>query len=201
MTETKSPTKLRGPSLDDPGMRIEKLEEISANDLENLCDATNEAIIDGEGFGWLAPPPRHILEAYWRGVLLVPERSLFVARMDDAIVGSIQLVKPPVNNQAGAFAASLATFFMAPWARGHGLARGLLGEAIEAARKQGFRVLDLDVRADRQAAIALFEAAGFKKWGEKPQYAMVNRQYVPGRYYSLNLVGEDDAGENGSARR
>lgn len=201
MIETKSPTKPRGELPDDPGVRIEKLEEIGANDLENLCDATNEAIIDGEGFGWLAPPPRHILEAYWRGVLLVPERSLFVARMDDAIVGSIQLVKPPVNNQAGAFAASLATFFMAPWARGHGLARGLLREAIEAARKQGFRVLDLDVRADRQAAIALFEAAGFKKWGEKPQYAMVNRQYVPGCYYSLTLIRDNDAGENGSARR
>ena len=137
----------------DVDTRVERLEAFSDVDLENLCDATCEAVIDGEGFGWVTPPPRHNLEAFWRGVLLVPERALFVARLDGIIVGSIQLVRPPNNNQAGAFAASLATFFIAPWARGHGLARGLLNEAIEVARKKGFRVLDLDVRADRSAAI------------------------------------------------
>jgi len=170
--------------------RIERLEAFSDADLENLCDATSEAIIDGEGFGWLTPPPRHLLEAFWRGVLMVPERTLFVARLDGIIVGSIQFVRPPSNNQAGAFAASLATFFIAPWARGHGLARGLLNESIEAARKQGFRVLDLDVRADRSAAITLFEEAGFERWGEKPEYAMVKRKYLHGYYYSLTLNGK-----------
>lgn len=179
------------------GAGIEKLEEGDELDIENLCDATNEAIIDGEGFGWLTPPPRHTLEAFWRGVLLMPDRNLYVARMDGVIVGSIQLVKPAANNQAGAFAATLATFFIAPWARGHGLARGLLTEAILAARKQGYRTLDLNVRADRAAAITLFEAAGFERWGEKPQYAMVNRQYVPGYYYSLTLNGE--SGNNGGS--
>lgn len=171
--------------------RIERLEAFDGTDLENLCDATNEAIVDGEGFGWLTPPSRHVLEAFWRGVLLVPERALFVARLDGVIVGSIQLVRPPSNNQAGAFAASLATFFIAPWARGHGLARGLMREAIEAARKHGFKVLDLDVRGDRVAAISLFEEFGFVQWGKKPEYAMVNREYLHGYYYSLTLNGND----------
>src|SRR5256885_5362883 len=27
------------------------------------------------GFGWLKPPPGQVLENYWKGVLLVPERS------------------------------------------------------------------------------------------------------------------------------
>lgn len=171
----------------EPDTRVERLEEFEGADLENLCDATNEAIIDGEGFGWLSPPPRQTLESYWRGVLLVPERTLFVARLDGVIVGAIQLVRPPTNNQAGAFAASLATFFITPWARGHGLARGLMGEVIEGARKKGFRVLDLDVRADRVAAISMFEAAGFIRWGTKPEYAMVDREYLQGYYYSLTL--------------
>lgn len=180
-----------------PDTRIERLDEIGEADLENLCDATNEAIIDGEGFGWLAPPPRHILEAFWRGVLLVPERTVFVARLDGIIVGSIQLVRPPANNQSGAFAAGITTFFIAPWARGHGLARGLLSEAIDLARRQGSRVLDLDVRADRKAALSLFEAAGFRRWGEKPKYAMVNRQYVPGYFYSMTLDGNGDGDGDG----
>lgn len=192
MTRTKTSPKTQGSSTG-----IEKLEDGDDQDIENLCDATNEAIVDGEGFGWLSPPPRHTLEAFWRGVLLVPDRSLYVARMDGTIVGSIQLVKPAANNQAGAFAATLATFFIAPWARGHGLARGLLTEAIEAARKQGYRTLDLDVRADRAAAITLFEAAGFKRWGEKPRYAMVDRKYLPGYYYSLTLNGDTGNGDTG----
>jgi ribosomal protein S18 acetylase RimI-like enzyme len=182
----------------EPETRIERLDEIGEADLENLCDATNEAIIDGEGFGWLAPPPRHMLEAFWRGVLLVPERAVFVARMDSIIVGSIQLVRSPANNQSGAFAASIVTFFIAPWARGHGLARGLLNEAIDLARRQGSRVIDLDVRADRKAAISLFEAAGFERWGEKPKYAMVDRKYVPGYFYSLTLNGDDSGGDGPS---
>jgi len=177
----------------EPDTRIERLTEIGDADLENLCDATSEAIIDGEGFGWLTPPARHILEAYWRGVLLVPEWTVFVARMDGIIVGSIQLVRPPANNQSGAFSAAIATFFIAPWGRGHGLARGMLNEAIDLARKQGSRVLDLDVRADRTAAISLFEAAGFKRWGEKPEYAMVNRKYVTGYFYSMTLNGDGPA--------
>ena len=56
-------------------------------------------------------------------MLLVPERELFVARLDGVIVGSAHLVRPPRNNEAQAFAATLMHSFIAPYARGHGLAR------------------------------------------------------------------------------
>ena len=51
-------------------------------------------------------PGRRALESYFRGVLLVPERELFVARLNGVIVGSAHLVRPPRNNEAQAFAAS-----------------------------------------------------------------------------------------------
>ena len=54
---------------------LENADELSASDLSELCDATEEAIKSGGGFGWLNAPPRNILEDYWRGVLLIPERS------------------------------------------------------------------------------------------------------------------------------
>ena len=166
---------------------IEHLEEFDEADLADLTSATVEAILDGEGFGWLTPPPKGTLEAYWRGVLLIPERLLFVARLNGTIVGTAPLIKPPANNQAGAFAAELATFFIAPWARGHGLAHGLLAAVEEAALRQGFKSLDLSVRADREAAIALCEQHGFKRWGTKERYAMVKRRYVAGHYYAKHL--------------
>ena len=40
------------------------------------------------------------LETYFRGVLLVPERELFLARLDGLVVGSAHLVRPPRNNEA-----------------------------------------------------------------------------------------------------
>jgi hypothetical protein len=53
----------------------ERLTELSDDDLAVLCEAADAAIIDGGGFGWLAPPGRTAMERYFRGVLLVPERA------------------------------------------------------------------------------------------------------------------------------
>ena len=66
---------------------VERLYEFTDDDLHALCEATDAAIIDGGGFGWVHPPGRRALESYYRGVLLVPERELFVARLDGTVVG------------------------------------------------------------------------------------------------------------------
>ena len=57
-------------------VRIERLTRYSGTDLDDLCEATESAIIEGGGFGWLKPPPRQVLENYWKGMLLVTERRL-----------------------------------------------------------------------------------------------------------------------------
>lgn len=161
----------------------QELTHFHGSDLDDLCQATVEAIIDGQGFSWIKPPAQSTLQAYWRGVLLIPERTLFVARLKGSIVGTAQLIRPPSNNETGAFAAEVGTFFIAPWARGHGLARSLLADAEARARKDGFRVLEVHVRADREAAIALAEAHGFTRWGTKERYAYIDGKYLPGHYY------------------
>lgn len=189
MTDAPSPNKPRLPDPRAGSTVIEHVRKFMGSDIDDLCDATVEAIVDGEGFGWLKSPGRPTLETYWRGVLVVPERELFVARLDDMIVGTVQLIKPPPNNEAGAFAAEISTFFVAPWARGYGLARGLLREAEKSARRQRLKVLDLHVRKDRQAAITLFEGVGFVRWGIKERYAKVKGKYVAGYYYVKNLDG------------
>ena len=72
---------------------------LSTNDLNDLCDATDAAIEGGGGFGWVDLPSRDILESYWNGVVTAPTRELFVARLDDVICGTTQVVLPPKNNQ------------------------------------------------------------------------------------------------------
>ena len=169
---------------------VGRIEEISDIDLADLCDATEAAIIDGGGFGWLVPPSRRVLERYWKGVLLVPQRSLFVARLNGAIVGSAQLVRPPRNNEAQVFAAAITTNFIAPFARGHGLARDITIAVERAAREDGFSHLTLDVRETQTAAIQLYQSLGYKHWGTNPDYAIVDDEMIAGRYYAKRLIGD-----------
>lgn len=171
-----------------PSTKVERLEALAGTDLHDLCDAAEAAIKGGGGFGWLAAPPRHIMEAYWRGVLLVPERQLFVARLDGTICGSAQLARPPRNNEAQAFAAQLTSNFIAPWARGHGLARRIVVAVEDAARAAGYAILNLDVRDTQTAAIQLYESLGYVRWGTHPAYARVVGQVVPGHFYYKRLV-------------
>jgi len=173
---------------------VEVLAEFKGTDLNDLCDAAEAAIADGGGFGWVRRPPRHIMEAYWKGVVLVPDRRLFVARLDGTIAGSAVLVRPPRNNEAQAFAAQLTGTFVAPWARGRGLGRQIV-ELVEAtARKLGVEVLNLDVRDTQSAAIRLFESMGYRRWGRHPAYARVSGQIVGGHFFwkplVSNLMGE-----------
>ena len=59
---------------DMPKVAVERVTEFSDTDLADLCDATEIAILDGGGFGWIKPPPRELLERFWKDVMLVPER-------------------------------------------------------------------------------------------------------------------------------
>lgn len=171
----------------EPELLIERLTEFTEDDLHALCEATDAAIIDGGGFGWVSPPGRLALETYLRGVLLVPERELFVARLNGTIVGSAHLVRPPRNNEAQAFAAQLMHSFIAPYARGHGLARHLTLAVEERARELGYHVLNLDVRETQEAAIQLYERLGYVRWGVHPEYALVRGTVIRGYYYFKRL--------------
>ncbi len=174
---------------------VERLTAFKAGDLHDLCDAADAAILDGGGFGWLTPPSRNVMEPYWQGVLLVPERELFVARLDGTIAGSAQLLRPQKNNEAQALTGQLTTFFLAPWARGHGLAR-MLVEAVErGARKAGLRVLNLDVRDSQKRAIQIYEQLGYHRFGTHPHYAWINDSWVTGYYYTKVLAEHDAAPE------
>ncbi|MBV9150284.1 MAG: GNAT family N-acetyltransferase, partial [Alphaproteobacteria bacterium] len=93
-------------------VKVERLTRYSGTDLDDLCEATESAIVEGGGFGWLKPPPRQLLENYWRGVLLVPERRLVVGRLDGVICGSAQLSRAPRNNEAQAMAGTVTSAFV-----------------------------------------------------------------------------------------
>jgi RimJ/RimL family protein N-acetyltransferase len=174
-------------TLPPPRLSVETVEKLKGMDLNDLCEAAELAIRAEGGFGWLTPPPRETMERYWRGVLTVPERTLFLARVDGVVAGSCQLVRPPRNNEAQSMAVHLTTTFLAPWARGHRLARMLLEAAEVRALQDGFAIINTDIRETQAAAIAICETLGYRLWGTHPCYARVDGQFVPGRYYFKDL--------------
>ena len=64
-------------------IKIESIQKLKFGDLDDLCDATESAITEGGGFGWIEVPSRKVLENYWRGVLTIPERELIIGRLDN----------------------------------------------------------------------------------------------------------------------
>jgi ribosomal protein S18 acetylase RimI-like enzyme len=166
-----------------PVVGVELVKELPPGDLNDLCDATDAAIQGGGGFGWVTLPSRDILERFWEGVMAMPARHLFVARIDGVICGTIQLIKPPRNNEAQSFSVTLTSVFVAPWARGHGLARMLVEAAEAQAKKEGYGVINIDLRETQEAAIKLYETMDYTLFGTHPYYARVEGKVVPGRYY------------------
>ncbi len=173
--------------LPKPNVKAAKFVSLNNIDLQELCDATEEAILHDGGFGWIKPPVRKKLEDYWKGVVLIPERILIIGKLDNIVAGSVQLIKPTRNNEAQAHLCHLSTFFLASWARGYGLAKAVFEKATKEAKIQGFKVITLEVRETQLRAIQIYEQAGFIKCGMNPKSAYVNKKYISGIYYYKEL--------------
>lgn len=72
--------------------------------------------------------------------------------------------------RAGSRVARLYSIAVDPSARGRGLGAALLGAAERSARRRGAVLLRLEVRQDNPAAIALYEARGYRRIGARVGY-------------------------------
>ena len=171
-----------------PDLSVEHVEKFGPGVLVELCSITVDAIVNGIGFGWVRPPSRQHLESYWKGVVLVPERELYIGLVAGSVAGSVQLVKPASHFEAVHFTTHIDTHFVAPWARGHGLARLLLKAAENGASAQGYSVMRLDVRATQDRAISLYESCGYDRWGTLDRYHKINGDMIAGHFYVKTLA-------------
>ena len=91
-----------------------------------------------------------------------PAKDLFaVAEIDGRIVGSVIIAGLADG------VAQLRFFLVHPDARGHGLGRRLIQQALDFCRERGFRTVWLWTISDLKAAAHLYREAGFKVTGEK----------------------------------
>ena len=94
-----------------------------------------------------------------------PRARLRVALAGGRLLGYHLLLRR--ENSAWARLYSIA---VDPAARGQGLGRRLLADAERQARAAGCAGLRLEVRQDNRAAVALYEAAGYRRAGALPAY-------------------------------
>ena len=168
-------------------IKVEILKSISNIDLADLCNITEQAIKAGGGFGWLKVPPREILNKYWNGLVIVKNRILIVGRLNNAIAGTLQLCLQPLNNEAQKKIINITSHFVAPWARGYGLAKNMIDKAEIIAKENGGSCIQLDIRETQDAAIQLFKSKGYKQWGQNPNYASVDGKTIRGLYFYKNV--------------
>ena len=164
-------------------IKVEILKSVSDIDLADICNITEQAIVAGGGFGWLKTPPREKLNKYWKGLVVVHNRILIVGRLNNVIAGTLQLALQPQNNEAQKEIINISSHFVAPWARGHGLAKNMIDYAEKTAKDRGATCVQLDIRETQEAAIQLFKSKGYKEWGQNPNYASVEGNIIKGLYF------------------
>ena len=92
------------------------------------------------------------------GVVNSPTGQLFVARVDDAIVGMLTLVVFTIPTGVRGW---IEDVVVDAGARGRGVGEALSLAAIDEARRLGVRSIDLTSRPSRQVANALYQKLGF----------------------------------------
>ena len=110
-----------------------------------------------------------------------------VGRLNNAIAGTLQITFQTQNNESQKSIAQINSHFVAPWARGYGLAKAMVDYAENTSKESGVKCLQIDIRETQKAAIQLFESKGFIQWGKNPYYSFINGQFVKGLYFYKNI--------------
>lgn len=97
------------------------------------------------------------------------ERVLFGAFVDEALMGSVQLLLALPPNQR--HRAEIAKMMVHPSARRQGLGKRLLQAALDEARRRAKRLVTLDTRTGGGAE-KLYAQMGFRTVGVIPEYAL-----------------------------
>jgi RimJ/RimL family protein N-acetyltransferase len=117
-----------------------------------------------------------------------PDRGPFGAFEDDALVGLIALGRENMNKLA--HKALIWGMYVTPSARGRGVGRALLLEALSFARSvPGIRQVNLCVNASNERAIRVYESVGFKSFGREPGAMLLNGELHDEVHMYLRLSG------------
>ncbi|MDM5227290.1 GNAT family N-acetyltransferase [Cytobacillus sp. NJ13] len=148
-------------------IKVEKCIKIEEHIIE-LADLLIDVVKDGASIGFLPSlKPSEAIKS-WESVLN-PDVILFVAKVNNEIVGSVQLHL--CSKQNGGHRAEIAKLMTHPNYRRNGIGRLLMEKAHETALKMGRTLLVLDTREGDPSNL-LYTSLGYTNAGRIPAYAM-----------------------------
>ena len=116
-----------------------------------------------------------------------PDRGPFGAFENDTLVGLVALGRENMNKLA--HKALIWGMYVTPSARGKGIGRALLLEALTLARSvPEIKQVNLCVNAGNASAIRLYEAVGFKAFGREPGAMFINGEFHDELHMYLRLT-------------
>ena len=113
--------------------------------------------------------------------------KLIVGRLNGVIAGTLQLSYEAPNIESRKNIAQIKRHFVAPWARGYGLAKSMIDFSEKISKEDNIKSIQLAVRETQDAAVQLFSSKNYKIWGENPFYAFINGSFIKGIYFYKNL--------------
>ena len=140
---------------------------LSPADLDDLTELLVACVNDGASLGFHAPLSPARARAWWSAL---PRQglTLLVARRDDHVVGSVQLLEAESDN--GRHRAEVAKLLVHPNWRRRGIASALMAALEEEARAAGKTLLVLDTR-EGDPSNALYRSLGYTVAGRVPGWA------------------------------
>jgi GNAT superfamily N-acetyltransferase len=151
------------------------IDELSAAEVAAAADDLAQLLLDahasGMALGLAAPLTAERAADEWRATaarLVAGDRILLVAREDDRIVGTVQIVRAAAEN--GRHRAEIQRFAVGAATRGRGIGRVLLEAAVERARAMGLTLLWLCTHADTDSD-RIYTRLGWTRMGVMPGYA------------------------------
>lgn len=155
-----------------PPSRIERLSRpASALDVAQLAHLLVDAVRAGAAISFLQPLSFDVAEAWWRRTIdeASPRAVILVARDDEGIAGTVQIVPAWAPNQP--HRAEVVKLIVHERAQRGGLGARLMGAIEDASREAGFTLLTLDARRGG-AAEQLYRRLGWTEVGAIPRFAV-----------------------------
>lgn len=149
-----------------------------------------ECVEAGANVNFILPFSKKEALGYWKGnaypAVLSDTRRFWVAKIDDEIAGTVQLIKTLSPNQE--HRCEVTKLLVHPKFRRRGIADRLMTTLIEEARQLNKTLITLDTVTDSPAQ-RLYERQGFKLAGVIPNFAKKpdTEELVPTSYMYLEM--------------
>ncbi|MGF1704074.1 GNAT family N-acetyltransferase [Photobacterium makurazakiensis] len=149
-------------------MKIRRLEDFDHKGLHEIYSFTSVS----ENTSQLP----FLSSSYVSGLFSAPEQYTLVAELDSKVVGHVTIFL--TNKVRDRHAAGIA-IAVHPHSHGKGVGKALMNEAIQQADNWLNLVrVELEVHADNQSAVSLYEKVGFEVEGTKRLSTFKNGRYI-----------------------